>query len=92
MWICADEIDGGQDFVKSLKTVTFPPSDGFAVEKVFIEYNDDDINEVTEEAFYAVLRVTDSDHKEIDRITFLNNGVTLLVIADNDRKHFICCI
>ncbi len=56
---------------------------------VFLEFIDDDINEALE-GFFAVLELDTSDDTEQsgldDDITFIREGVTLIIIRDDDGK------
>ncbi len=75
--------------METVKTVTFPPSNGAMDMRVFLEFIDDDINEAAE-GFFAVLELdTAADHEQSDLddgITLIREGVTLVIIRDDDGE------
>ena len=86
----ADDPNGRQDFVRTTKTVTFPPTVTGAEQTIFLEFLDDDINEKAE-GYYAVLYLNESasDPRDVADFSFIRTGVTLIMIQDDDGKSVI---
>ena len=93
LYIFAVEQNGRQDFIRNAKTVTFDPSDSFEEKNVILEFLDDDINEATE-GYFALLRVDEessSNSEDMDKLEYIRDGVTLIVINDDDGKSLKQC-
>ena len=73
--------------MRTTKTVVFPPSKSIAEQTIFLEFLDDDINEKVE-GYFAVLNLNEaeSDASDIADFKFIRNGVTLILIQNDDGK------
>ena len=73
--------------MRTTKTITFPPSSSSVEKRVFLEFINDEINEKAE-GYFAIIYLDESasDPNDVANFGFIKNGVTLLVIKDDDRK------
>lgn len=81
-YLCSYTASGGVDFTFAPRSITFPASDTeFTIN---VEINDDNIFELGNETFSLTLSSVQSPQSLPINIV---NGVTTVVILDDDRKY-----
>lgn len=82
-------MQGKQDFVNAIQSITFQPSTSSEDREVFIDFVDDEINEAIE-GFFVIVSVNQSAiDPEANEDIVIARSVALLYINDDDRKSHI---
>ena len=76
------------DFNNTVQIVTFPPSSGFEIRDITLEFIDDDVTESLTEFYILVVRLDNSSQNnaaDVNNIMFEpRNGFAVIGIIDND--------
>lgn len=88
----AVDINGAQDYIEDMVTVTFPASNNPSEESinVFIPFIDDDTNEPINEGFYVRVTINEllSNPTDVANAETIRGGIALVRIEDDDSKTY----